>query len=147
MSPRPKPILAALALILATSNSVAEAAAPEATTAGRPSNRGAVGRKIYTVPRDLADGGSASDMLRTLPFVEIDAEGEVSLRGKRDVVILLDGHASIELSAEWRAFALQRMPAGMIESVEIITGVSAQFPSGGAGVINIVTRKARKPQD
>ena len=67
---------------------------------------------------------------------------KVTLRGDPHVVILLDGRPSIDLSAGWRALALQRMPASAIESIEVITGVSAQFPSDGAGVINIVTRKA-----
>lgn len=143
MSPTPTTLRAALALSLLVSIALTTTALAEVSE--RPSHRGAIGRKIYTVPRDLSESGSVSDMLRTLPFVDIDADGEVSLRGDPNVTILLDGRSSIELSAGWRALALQRMPASSIESVEIITGVSAQFPSGGAGVINIVTRKAGKP--
>jgi outer membrane receptor for ferrienterochelin and colicin len=147
MSLTPAPILAGLALLLLASSALttgALAQAVDAVVAERPAHRSAVGRTVYPVPRDLLEGGSVSDMLRTLPFVEVDADGEISLRGDPNVTILLDGRSSIELSAGWRALALQRMPASGIESVEIITGISAEFPSGGAGVINIVT-KARKP--
>ena len=72
-------------LLLATSATAADAVVEE-----RPAHRSAVGRKIYTVPRDLADSGSVTDMLRGLPFVEIDADGEVSLRGDANVTILID---------------------------------------------------------
>jgi hypothetical protein len=144
MSLAAAPIRAALALLILASNALAATAVAKAAEAGgaeRPAHRTAVGRKIYTVPRDLPDGGSVGDMLRRLPAVEIDAQGEVSLRGDPNVVILLDGRASIELSGEWRALALQRMSASTVDYIEIMTGLSAEFPSNGAGVINIVTRK------
>jgi outer membrane receptor protein involved in Fe transport len=140
MSLTPMTLRAALALSLLTSNALPTTAFAE--TAERPAHPGAIGRRIYPVPRDLSVSGSVSDMLRTVPFVDIDADGEVTLRGDPNVTILVDGRSSIELSPGWRALALQRMPASSIESIEVITGVSAGFPSDGAGVINIVTRKA-----
>ena len=127
--------LPAEAALAADPQSGATAAAPP------PARRSAVGRSVYEVPRDLAKGGSASDVLATLPFVEVDAEGEVSLRGNPNVTILLDGQASLLFSPGARARALQRLPASTIEAIEIIRGASAQFPSNGAdGVINIVTK-------
>lgn len=136
--------LALSLLVSMTTSALAQASssAADAVAAGRPSQRDAVGRRSYPVPRDLSVSGSVSDVLRTVPFVDVDVDGEVTLRGDPHVVILLDGRPSIDLSAGWRALALQRMPASAIESIEVITGVSAQFPSDGAGVINIVTRKA-----
>lgn len=141
------PVAAAVWLLVASlpAEAASAAAPPSGATAAAPqktARRGAVGRSVYEVPRDLAKGGSASDVLATLPFVEVDAEGEVSLRGDPNVTILLDGQTSLLFSPGARALALQRLPASTIEAIEIIRGASAQFPSNGAdGVINIVTKE------
>lgn len=139
------PAAAAAWLLAASLPAEAASAAdrPSGATAATPppARRSAVGRSVYEVPRDLAKGGSAIDVLATLPFVEVDAEGEVSLRGNTNVTILLDGQTSLLFSPGARALALQRLPASTIEAIEIIRGASAQFPSNGAdGVINIVTK-------
>lgn len=151
-------IPAALMLSLMGTSALAQAApparpAPEATVADvvvtgeRPAQRSAIDRKIYTVSRDLAaEAGSVSDVLRNLPSVEVDVEGNVSLRGDANVTILVDGQPSVLFSASSRAQALQQMAANTVDSIEVMTNPSAEFPPDGTGgIINIVTKKVRRP--
>ncbi len=101
-----------------------------------------VDRKIYNVDQDiLATTGSASDILRNVPSLEVDIEGEVSLRGSSDVTILINGRPSAMMGAN-RAEVLQQIPANSIERIEVITNPSAKFrPDGSSGIINIVLKK------
>lgn len=105
-----------------------------------------IDRKSYNVGRDLsAANGSVTDAMRNLPSVEVDVDGNVSLRGESSVQILIDGKPSAMFSGESRAQAMQQLPASSVESIEIITNPSAEFsPDGTGGVINIITKKNRK---
>jgi outer membrane receptor protein involved in Fe transport len=116
-------------------------------TGQRPAVERSIDRQVYTTSRDLqAATGSLADVLRDLPSVDVDAQGNVSLRGNDDVEILIDGKPSTLLSKDNRAEALQQMSAGEIERIEVITNPSARFrPDGASGVINIITKKHRKP--
>jgi outer membrane receptor protein involved in Fe transport len=107
----------------------------------------AIDRKIYTVSADLqALTGSADNVLRNIPSVELDTLGNVSLRGDSNVQILIDGKPSPMMSAANRGAALQQMGADQIERIEVLTNPSAEFkPDGSAGIINIVTKRSRKP--
>lgn len=106
-----------------------------------------IDRKTYKVSSDLQSGsGSASDVLRNLPSVDVDAQGAVSLRGDPNVTILIDGKPSTTMTAANRADALEQFPANTIDHVDLITNPSAQFkPDGSAGIINIVTKESRRP--
>ena len=85
-----------------------------------------------------ADGGTAVDVLRSIPSVRVDAEGGVSFRGSTGFLIYVDGHQSILEGAQ----ALQQISAAMIEDIEIITTPSAKYKTDGdVGIINIVTKK------
>jgi outer membrane receptor protein involved in Fe transport len=101
-----------------------------------------IDRKIYTVDQDImAQSGSASDILKNIPSVEVDIEGQVSLRGSSDVMILINGKPS-PLMGKTRAEVLQQLPANAIERIEIITNPSARYkPDGTSGIINIVMKK------
>lgn len=116
-------------------------------TAQTRAEQSSIDRKTYKVSNDLQSGsGSASDVLRDLPSVDIDAQGAVSLRGDVNVEILIDGKPSTTMTNANRADALEQFPANTIDHVEVITNPSAQFrPDGSAGIINIVTKKNRKP--
>jgi len=123
------------------------AAEPEITVTGeREAARSSIDRKTYDIGHDLqAASGSASDVLRNLPSVDVDAQGNVSLRGDTNVQILIDGKPSTTTSAANRADTLEQFPANMIDHIDVITNPSAQFkPDGSAGIINIVTKKTRK---
>ncbi|WP_321332369.1 outer membrane beta-barrel family protein [uncultured Bacteroides sp.] len=104
-----------------------------------------IDRKVFNVDQSLATtGGSASDVLSNIPSVEVDPEGEVSLRGNTSVTVWINGKES-GLSAENRAQILEQLPAESIERVEVITNPSAKYnPEGTAGIINIVLKENRK---
>ena len=101
-----------------------------------------IDRKVYNVTQDImAQSGSASDILKNIPSVEVDIEGQVSLRGSTDVMILINGRPS-PLMGKSRAEVLQQLPANSIERIEVITNPSARYkPDGTSGIINIVLKK------
>ena len=101
-----------------------------------------IDRRVYNVDHDLmAKASSASDLLQNIPSVQVDVDGNVSLRGSSDVMILVNGRKSPLMGAS-RADVLQQLPAASIEKIEVITNPSARFtPEGASGIINIVTRK------
>jgi outer membrane receptor protein involved in Fe transport len=103
-------------------------------------------RVSFSIANDLqAQTGTLADALRAVPGVEVDLQGRVSLRGDPGVTILIDGRPSAMLRGDNRGDVLLSMPAAQIERVEVMTNPSAALsPEGSAGVINLVTRKARK---
>lgn len=104
--------------------------------------RTSIDRKVYQVNQDLmSKAGSASDILKNVPSVEVDIEGNVNLRGSGEVEILINGRPS-PLMGKNRAEILQQLPANSIERIEVITNPSARFrPDGTSGIINIVLKK------
>ena len=101
-----------------------------------------IDRKIYNVTQDImAQSGTASDILKNIPSVEVDIDGNVSLRGSEAVLILINGRPS-PLMGKTRAEVLQQFPANAIERIEVITNPSARYkPDGTSGIINIVLKK------
>ncbi|MDP1728049.1 MAG: TonB-dependent receptor [Bacteroidota bacterium] len=101
-----------------------------------------IDRKIYNVARDIQSiSGSASDVLHNVPSVSVDIDGVVSLRGSTNISIFINGKPSPLMKVS-SAAALQAIPAGSIERIEIITNPSAKYrPDGAAGIINIVLKK------
>ena len=84
-----------------------------------------------------AAGGTATDVLRNLPGLTINAEGEVNLRGTNGFLVLLNGKP---VQANLGTL-LNQLPANTIESIEVITTPNARYdPDGKAGIIAIVTR-------
>ena len=104
-----------------------------------------IDRKVFSVDQNIAAaGGSATEVLENIPSVEVDQEGNVSLRNNESVEVWINGKPS-GLTAENRAQILQQMPAESIESIEVITNPSARFnPEGTAGIINLVLKKDRR---
>jgi len=85
-----------------------------------------------------ATGGTATDILRNLPGLTINAEGDVSLRGANGFLVLLNGKP---VQANLGTL-LNQLPANSIESIEVITTPNARFdPDGKAGIIAIITKK------
>ena len=99
-------------------------------------------KKVFTVDADIASTGlSASEVLESIPSVEVDQDGEVSLRGNTSVTVWINGKES-GLSADNRAQILEQIPGETIEKIEVITNPSAKYsPEGTAGIINIVLKK------
>lgn len=104
-----------------------------------------IDKKVFSVDQSIAAaGGDASEVLQGIPSVEVDNDGEITLRNSSNVEIWINGKPS-GLTEENRAQILEQIPAENIESVEIITNPSAKFsPEGSAGVINLVMKKDRK---
>ncbi len=102
----------------------------------------AIDRRVYNVDHDLmAKSSSVSDLLQNIPSVQVDIDGNVSLRGSPNVMILINGKKS-PLMGKSRADVLQQLPAASIEKIEVITNPSARFtPEGTSGIINIVAKQ------
>ncbi len=101
-----------------------------------------IDKKVITVDQNIvATGGTAVDVLENTPSVQVDIEGNVSLRGSSNFTVLIDGKPSVLEGSE----ALQQMPTSTIESIEIITNPSAKYdPEGSAGIINVLMKKQKQ---
>lgn len=101
-------------------------------------------KRVFNVGTDLSStGASALEVLNNVPSVNVNIEGEISLRGSSGVQILVNGKPSI-LSDE-SSNALGTITADMIEKIEVITNPSAKYEAEGtAGIINIVLKKNEK---
>jgi outer membrane receptor protein involved in Fe transport len=98
-----------------------------------------IDKKVVNVSQDImAQGGSAVTALENTPSVQVDIDGNVSLRGSSSFTVLIDGRPSILQGTD----ALQQIPASNIETIEIITNPSAKYdPDGVAGIINVVLKE------
>jgi len=105
-----------------------------------------VDRKSFDVSQLISNAGdAASDVLDNIPSVEVDNDGNISLRGNTSVEVWINGKAS-GLTTDNRSQILEQLPAESIEKIEVIDNPSAKFSAeGSAGIINIVLKKDRKP--
>lgn len=101
-----------------------------------------IDRRTFNVGQDvMSKTGSVSELLQNVPSVQVDIDGNVSLRGSDNVMFLINGKPS-SLMGTNRAAVLQQMPASSIEKIEVITNPSAKYkPDGTSGIINIVLKK------
>lgn len=102
-------------------------------------------KKSFNVEKNISQsGGSALDVMRNLPGVAIDQEGEIILRGSEKVLVLIDGKQS-SLTGFGNQKGLDNIPASNIESIEIINNPSAKYDANGmAGIINIIFKKEKE---
>jgi outer membrane receptor protein involved in Fe transport len=115
-------------------------------TAAGPGNQTGIGKKKFSVEQSLVSrGGTVTDLLQNIPTVTIDGSGNVNLRGSTNVHVLVDGKPSLVGGGDI-AQILQSIPAGLVESIEVITNPSAKYDAEGeAGIINIILKKNKKP--
>lgn len=101
-------------------------------------------KRIYDVQKTiLSEGGSAIDVLETLPSIQLDEEGNLSLRGSGNVLIYINGRPS-NMSGDDPESVLEQFPADAIERVELITNPSSRYDAQGVGgIINIILKKNR----
>src|SRR6185437_5258974 len=97
-----------------------------------------IDRKVFNVDKSLTSaGGTAVDVMKNVPSVNVDIDGNVTLRNSTPQ-IYIDGRPT--------TLTLDQIPADAIESVEVITNPSAKYDAsgGGAGILNIILKKNRK---
>ena len=101
-------------------------------------------KRVFNVGADISStGASALEVLNNVPSVNVNIEGEISLRGSSGVQMLINGKPSV--LADESSNALGTITADMIESIEIITNPSAKYEaSGTAGILNIILKKEEK---
>ena len=96
-------------------------------------------RTVYNVQEQaVTAGGSAIETLQTLPALEVDTDGNISLRGNQNVVVQINGRPT-PVRGAFLAALLRQIPADKVERVEVIPNPSARFEADGmGGIVNIV---------
>lgn len=99
-------------------------------------------RRVFNVSSNIAaTGASANELLASVPSVDVNSDGEISLRGNDDVLVWINGK-EMGMNADNRAQILGQIPAETIESIEVMTNPSSKHSSAGtAGIINIRLKK------
>ena len=112
--------------------------------ADQPPVRSDIDRRSYDLSKDLGaqNGASIGDTLRNVPSVDVDLNGNVSLRGQSGVTIMVDGKPAPMFTGPGGGQTLLQIPADQYERVEVMTNPSAAFsPDGSAGIINLISKK------
>jgi len=136
--PREPEVDAGSILVAPTSHQIKEVE----ITADKQAQLNTIDKRVIDVSKSIVNvGGTATEVLQNVPGVTVDIDGNVSLRGNANVIVLIDGKPSA-ITGSSRAAILQQMPAGSIEKIEIITNPGAKYDADGmAGIINIITKK------
>ncbi len=101
-----------------------------------------IDRKVINISKNInSSGGTLVDALENAPSVQVDIDGNVTMRGSSNFQVLIDGKPSVLDAND----ILQQIPASAVENVEIITNPSVKFdPDGTTGIINIIMKKTHK---
>ncbi len=112
-----------------------------AITAERAKVEYQIDKRVINVDKDLvARGGSAVNVLENTPSIQVDPQGNVTLRGSSDFIVLVDGKQSILKGSD----ALKQINAASIQQIEVITNPSAKYEANAqSGIINVVLKKEK----
>lgn len=101
-----------------------------------------IDKRTYDVENNiLSQGATATELLSTLPSIQMDEEGNISMRGSGNVLIYINGRPT-NMSSEEMESVLSQFPSNSIKSVELITNPSSKYDSQGVGgIINLVLKK------
>ncbi len=102
-------------------------------------------KRVFNVSKDPNNvGANAQEILETVPSVDVDIDGKVSMRGSSNVRILIDGKPS-GLTGISTADVLRQLQGDLIDKIEVISNASARYDAEGeAGIINIVLKKEKR---
>ena len=117
----------------------------EVTVTGkRPLIENKIDRMVVNVDAAPTNSGAtAMEVLEKSPGVSVDNDGNISLKGKQGVIVMMDGKPTY-LSATDLAAVLRNMPASALDQIEIMTNPPAKYDaSGNSGIINIKTKKSK----
>ena len=136
-----KPALAIGDIFLAKKATDLQAATVTATR-GLVENK--LDKTVYNVEKDVTSlGGVATDVLKKVPMVSVDVDGNVDIMGNSNILFLINGRPS-SIFGNNLADALQSIPASQIKSIEVITSPGAKYDAEGtAGIINIILKDNR----
>tara|TARA_R110002049_G_scaffold228528_5_gene400674 strand:- start:2475 stop:4985 length:2511 start_codon:yes stop_codon:yes gene_type:complete len=98
-----------------------------------------IDRQVFDTKKyQNSEGGTAVDVIKNLPSVMVDGQGEISVRGSQGFAVLVNGKPT---QGDATAI-LAQLPANALETVELITAPSAKYdPEGKGGILNIITKK------
>lgn len=101
-----------------------------------------VDRNVYSTKNmPAASGGTTTDLLRNVPELDVDIDGNVKLQGSQSVVLHINGRPTPMRGEALKNF-LQMMPANRVDRVEVVPNPSAKYdPEGIAGIVNIVLKE------
>ena len=101
-------------------------------------------KRVFNVGKDLSNkGGTAEEILENIPSIDLDIEGNISLRGSQSVRILIDGKPASMMGFSGPN-AFKQLQGNEIDKVEIITNPSSRYSAeGSSGILNIILKKER----
>lgn len=110
-------------------------------TAEKPVIEFAADMITYNVDKSiLAEGSTANDILKNVPMVQVDIDGNATIAGKRSTRIFIDGKPSDYMTSNI-ADLLNVLPSDAIQKIEVMTNPPARYSGDGEGIINIVMKK------
>ncbi|MGK9118473.1 TonB-dependent receptor domain-containing protein [Olivibacter jilunii] len=97
-----------------------------------------IDKQVYKANQfETAKGGTAIDIIKNMPSIAINGQGEITLRGSSGFLVLINGKA-VQTDVQT---ILSQLPANVVENIELITAPSAKYdPDGKGGIINITTK-------